>query len=202
MSSHHFVKEQQEPALVILDLQYFSWERLSGLLEWVPTVLVAEEAVDQVLSWGIKIDVIISSERFRNENTQLLEEQYPLRFLVSQLGEHLKEALHYLLASDHKAAHLIGFSRQDSKQLDEFLDKMDLTLFDEGRKYYPIQGGSFKKWFPATTVEIFGPNGLPVQIRNSEMDMILPLEFVTQIELPEGFTEFSAATLIWIGEEV
>ena len=61
MSSHHFVKEQQEPAVFILDAEHIHLDRISGLLEWVPTILVSEKALDRVLSWGIKIDVILAS---------------------------------------------------------------------------------------------------------------------------------------------
>jgi len=63
MSSHHFVKEQQEPALLILDTSV-SYETMSPLLEWSPTVLVTELAIDAVLSWGIKVDVILATSEF------------------------------------------------------------------------------------------------------------------------------------------
>ena len=80
MSSHHFVKEQQEPAVLILNTEGFSFDSISPLLEWVPTVLVAETCVEQVLTWVIKIDVILASQEFQQKNLQLLEEQYPLKF--------------------------------------------------------------------------------------------------------------------------
>ncbi|MFT7427225.1 MAG: hypothetical protein ACI9O5_003185, partial [Algoriphagus sp.] len=78
MSSHHFVKEQQEPAVLILDPENIRFDQISGLFEWVPTILVSEKALDLVLSWGIKIDVIMASSVFQSENTQLLESQYPV----------------------------------------------------------------------------------------------------------------------------
>jgi hypothetical protein len=39
MSSHHFVRDQQEPALLILALEAFTYDSLGELLEWVPTVI-------------------------------------------------------------------------------------------------------------------------------------------------------------------
>ena len=56
MSSHHFVKEKQEPALIIADLDGFDEEYLGQLLEWSPTVLVPSHLVEKVISLGIKID--------------------------------------------------------------------------------------------------------------------------------------------------
>ncbi|HYG16495.1 MAG TPA: thiamine diphosphokinase, partial [Bacteroidia bacterium] len=40
MSSHHFVKEKQEPALIIANGEACSRELLGQLLEWQPTVMV------------------------------------------------------------------------------------------------------------------------------------------------------------------
>ncbi|RZK41505.1 MAG: thiamine pyrophosphokinase, partial [Pedobacter sp.] len=40
MSSHHIVREKQEPALYIHQLGNFDEEKLGQLLEWSPTVLV------------------------------------------------------------------------------------------------------------------------------------------------------------------
>ena len=42
MSSHHIVREKQEPALLVLGLNNFSTELLGQLLEWNPTVITTE----------------------------------------------------------------------------------------------------------------------------------------------------------------
>lgn len=47
MSSHHIVREKQEPALLIMDLNGFNDEHLGQLLEWNPTVLVNEPFMKQ-----------------------------------------------------------------------------------------------------------------------------------------------------------
>ena len=43
MSSHHFVKEGQEPALLIMDA--LSLALIEPLLEWAPQVIVCENAL-------------------------------------------------------------------------------------------------------------------------------------------------------------
>lgn len=96
MSSHHFVKEQQEPALLLLDTAQLSYEQIAPLLEWVPTVLVAEPMVERVLSWGIKIDVILATREYQKAHFNLLEEQYPLRFLTCPSGDYLQEGRLFL----------------------------------------------------------------------------------------------------------
>lgn len=60
MSSHHTVLEDQEPALFIMDASAVPFAQIQDLLEWSPTVIVSEEALSEVLNWGIKIDVVIA----------------------------------------------------------------------------------------------------------------------------------------------
>lgn len=202
MSSHHFVKEQQEPAVFILDAANIEFERISGLLEWVPTILVSEKALDRVLSWGIKIDVILASAAFQKENLQLLEEQYPVKFLTVESDDFLNEGLQYLLASKHEAVHLLGVSHQSAFELQQKQELMNLTLVDGDWKYYPVKSGKFKKWFAASSIHIHGKEGMPVEIKNSEGEILLPITYATMIEVPEGITEINAPGIFWIGEQV
>jgi len=202
MSSHHFVKEQQEPAVFILDTANIEFERISGLLEWVPTILVSEKALDQVLSWGIKIDVILASSIFQSENSELLESQYPVKFLTVGNEDFLNEGLQYLLTSKHEAVHLVGISHQSAIDLQEKLELMNLTLVDGNWKYYPVKSGKFKKWFAESSIHIHGKEGMPVEIKNSEGEILLPITYATMIEVPEGITEINAPGIFWIGEEI
>ncbi|GAA0877866.1 thiamine diphosphokinase [Algoriphagus jejuensis] len=202
MSSHHFVKEQQEPAVFILNTSDLSFDSVSPLLEWVPTVLVWQGCLDTVLSWGIKIDVILATEAFQKENMQLLEEQYPVRFLTANADNFLHEGLQYLLASQHKGSHLVGFDHSQLEALSNEAELLDLTVMDSGWKYYPVKSGDFKKWFGERTIRILGKKGMPVEISNDNGKLLLPLTYLTQLEVPEGITEIKGAGIFWIGEEV
>ncbi len=202
MSSHHFVKEQQEPAVFILDVEGISFETVAPLLEWSPTLLVAQEAVEVVLSWGIKIDVILATSSFQEENRHLLEEQYPLRFLtVSELSG-LDEGLHYLLASQHKGVHLVGVHHQNHQKLEEKASHLDLTLVEGDWKYYPVKGGKFSKWFTASEIQILAAENQPLEISNANGQLLFPIQHLTQIEVPEGTSTFSSTGIFWIGERV
>lgn len=202
MSSHHFVKEQQEPAVFILDTAELSFETVSPLLEWVPTVLVTQGCLDTVLSWGIKLDVILATEAFQKENLQLLEEQYPVKFLTASPENVLDEGLQYLLATKHPAAHLVGLSHLGCLDLEGKLELFDLTVMDSGWKYYPVKSGSFKKWFAESTIRILGKEGMPVEISNENGKLMLPLVYLTQLEVPAGITEMQGNRIFWVGEEV
>src|SRR5687767_7172608 len=80
VSSHHFVKEGQEPALAILEA--YSLEAVEPLLEWAPLVIVAEAAIDEVVRWGIKIDVVVAKEEKARQLFDQLSDQGPIKFLV------------------------------------------------------------------------------------------------------------------------
>ena len=202
MSSHHFVKDQQEPAVFILDTIELNFDAVSPLLEWVPTVLVAQNCLEQVLSWGIKIDVILATEEFQKENLQLLEEQYPVKFLTASPENMLNEGLQYLLATKHPAAHLVGVSHLKHVDLEGKLELFDLTIMDGGWRYYPVKSGKFKKWFAESTIRILGKEGMPVEISNENGKLMLPLIYLTQLEVPAGITEIVGKGIFWVGEEV
>jgi hypothetical protein len=202
MSSHHFVKEQQEPAVFILGAEELSFEVISPLLEWVPTVLVFQECVDMVLSWGIKIDVILATEQFQLANFQLLEEQYPVHFLTVIGDNPLEEGIHYLLTSQHKGVHLLGFDHIKIDELAGITKELDLTIVDRNWKYYPVKEGKFKKWFAESEIRILARENQPLELSNSNGQLLFPVQYLTQIELPEGISEFSSPGVFWVGERM
>ena len=202
MSSHHFVKEQQEPSVFILNTEDISFDTVSPLLEWVPTVLVWQDCVETVLSWGIKVDVILATTAFQKANLHLLEEQYPVRFLTVSDGGFLEEGLQYLLASQHKGVHLVGFDHAELTGLTEKANLLDLTVLDGEWKYYPVKVGKFKKWFATSEIRILGKENQPLELFNSNGQLLFPIQYLTQIELPEGISEFSSSGIFWSGEKV
>lgn len=202
MSSHHFVKDQQEPAVLILGTGGIRFDHVSSLLEWVPTVLVSEEAVDQLLGWGIKIDVILASEVYQAGNQQLLEEQYPVKFITSLHENYLQTGLDYLVSTAHKAVHLVGISHLEALDMQDKHERLSLTIMDDDWKYYPVKSGEFKKWFAEGTIHIHGKEGMPVQIQNENGELILPIAYATMLEVPDGFTTIKAPGIFWIGEQI
>lgn len=146
MSSHHFVREGQEPALLILDPLPFS---LAGpLLEWVPLVLVHQQALENVLSWGIKIDVLITSQQ-QNE-IHLLEDQGPVeRVISSDLNTTaLQDALYYLVQKNYTAVTVMAALKPDWYNLPIQFPLLTISFINESCRWvYAHQ--AFEKWLPA-----------------------------------------------------
>lgn len=146
MSSHHIVREDQEPALLIADAHAVPFEILQQLLEWSPTVLVVEKALQEVITWGIKIDVVIAPVGNIPKLTESLQDQFPLK-LISCQGEDdaIATALYFLIAVKQKAVNIIS-----SEQLENFETfALDVSVLQSGKRWSFIRSGLYQKWIPA-----------------------------------------------------
>lgn len=199
MSSHHFVKEQQEPALLILDVSNNSFETISPLLEWSPTVLVAESAINAALSWGIKIDVILASDEFRHSHLTLLEEQYPVKFMTIRRDDFLEEGLHFLIASKHGAVNVAGYDHKRVSELDSFIHLIDIVIIDGPIRYFPVKKGEFRKWYAGVSIQLHGPEGTLVELKTVDNSQIIKITHATFVEV-QGQVSFHSPDLFWIGE--
>lgn len=203
MSSHHFVKEQQEPALLILTTVGLSYEQIAPLLEWVPTVLVAQSEVEQIISWGVKIDLILADLSYQQTNFHLLEQQYPVKFIGVRNDQFLEEGLQYLVATKHGAVNIIGYPHQEVAQISSFLEFLDIVVWDTSLRYFPIKSGFFSKWFPeGAQIQIHAPEGTFVEVKSTDGVELIQIKHATMLELAQGKTEFTAKELFWIGEFV
>lgn len=137
MSSHHIVREKQEPALLILQIDHFDEEYLGQLLEWSPTILVSATEVDKVLSLGIKIDAIFTKD------LNGLNSQEHVKLLPAG-NDVLESALKYLVAEGYPAVNIITNHFQAKEYL-FYVDLIDLVIFNNDKKIYPIKSG-FSKW--------------------------------------------------------
>jgi thiamine pyrophosphokinase len=149
MSSHHIVREKQEPALLVLGLDNFPGELFGQLLEWSPTVIVTPLTAEKVHTYGIKIDWIIGP---RAETLQS-----DIKMMPAGDDSLAEAALKYLITHNYPAANIIT----DDLQLKDYLfftDKIDMVIFHGTQKIYAVNSG-FSKWKPAgETIELLsGP---------------------------------------------
>ncbi len=136
MSSHHIVREKQEPALLIIDLEGFNYENLGQLLEWSPTVLVTEPLYDTVDSLGIKIDGVIS----KSISTPLQHKT----FVIHTGDSPLQDALKYLAGEQYHAVNIITNSFR-VKDYALFADRINLVILTPSKRIFAAKPG-FSKW--------------------------------------------------------
>ena len=71
MSSHHIVRDDQEPALIIANGAACSDELMGQLLEWSPLVIVLDTAIERVIPLNIKVDVLLGDFEMASTQTNL-----------------------------------------------------------------------------------------------------------------------------------
>ena len=155
MSSHHIVREKQEPALLILGLDNFSDELLGQLLEWSPTVIVTEPIAEKLNAFGIKIDWVITDDATGDI-------QSDIKFMRVKANSIMGTAFDFLMANNYLAVNIVT----DELNINDYLpywDKINIVIFHDQRKIYPITSG-FSKWKPEgeTIGLLTNPDGLNV----------------------------------------
>jgi len=192
MSSHHFVRDKQEPALIIANGDECSNEVLNQLLEWNPFVLVLDGALDRVLMKGIKVDAVIGDFDSLNVSRLSVEDEQQIDWLVDEDQEttDLEKGLKYLKANGHKAANVVWAT---GKRLDhshnnlitvaKYGVEMALCIIDDYSKAYLLRAkpDKFAKYFtgesiisllPLTDVKGIETSGLKYNLHQE--DFIIP----------------------------
>ncbi|HEY8936197.1 MAG TPA: thiamine pyrophosphokinase, partial [Cyclobacteriaceae bacterium] len=107
MSSHHFVKEGQEPAVFITEP--LSLELIEPLLEWAPLVMITDTVLDDAIRWGFKIDVVITHTITQQIVAEKMAAQIPFKIISYQDEENsVIKGLNYLLKQNQQAVHVIN----------------------------------------------------------------------------------------------
>ncbi len=156
MSSHHIVRDEQEPALLIDDPIALSQEYVDLLLEWSPTVIVTSNALDKVLEWGIKIDTVVAQFSEIEVLKPKLKVQSPVQLLAFESTDLLNAAYIFLKDHDRKAVNVLAdiFNSKVLDLIKEFSTLMDSVLFYNDQKWVYMKSGRFEKW--VSTGHVFG----------------------------------------------
>ncbi len=159
MSSHHIVKDKQEPALIIANGEACSDELLGQLLEWSPFVVVLDSAANRVLDLGIKFDVLLGDFDRDFAPATILEKQYPVEIIhtpdqdktdfekgIEFLIERGFPAVNIVWATGRRADHTLA----NLTSIVRYKNHIKIVLFDDFSKVFPLVG-NFEKWYVANT---------------------------------------------------
>lgn len=141
MSSHHIIREKQEPALLILAIESFDQEHLGQLLEWSPSVIVSEDIYEHVLSFGIKIDVLLKQSKDK------IETQEHVKVHEVKEGDLLQSAMSFLTKEEYPSVNILT-AEFHAGHYEPYVNKLDIVVFTDSKKIFPIKSG-FTKWKPA-----------------------------------------------------
>jgi thiamine pyrophosphokinase len=182
MSSHHIVRDDQEPALIIANGASCSEELLGQLLEWSPLVIVLDSAIERVLELGIKVDVLLGDFDRGFNPEYYLEKQYPLEIVhtPNQDKTDLEKAFDYLIEKGHKAVNVIWATGKRADHtitnitsIVKFRNQIKIVLLDDHSKIFLLPN-TFEKWYTKNTPISLIPIGEVTGIHSK--NLFYPLE--------------------------
>jgi len=187
MSSHHIVKEDQEPALIVESVTDLDTEYIGQLLEWSPTVFTNDYTIDFFLADDIKVDVV-----FTNQSNVYAQEQ--IKRIPVQQG-FISDALQYLVENHYKAVNIICNEIPDI--VFAFCKQINIVLFIAGKRYVFVEC-EYKKW---------KQKGDKIFVREDRLKSLFGIQKIARnifITEQDGFIHlaFNTAEFVWIGEEI
>jgi thiamine pyrophosphokinase len=148
MSSHHIVREAQEPALFLYTIDSTLPEYVNDLLEWSPVVICTENSLFVALQHGVKIDVVICPTSFVSTAETLTAHQQPIR-IVAHEQIALIATLEYLVENKHSAVNICSTIPINPDELLTFTSTLTIVVMDmKGNKSFWAMPPSFTKWLP------------------------------------------------------
>jgi len=152
MSSHHFVKEKQEPALLILSDSSFEKNILDQLLEWSPIVIVEDKCLIQLNHEPIKIDYVLQTSLELTEIESWISFQDNVRVIDARNADNkIKFLIDILEVEGNKAISIIGHSNSNEEILVNENFSMNIIFYTDVYKSY-TKNKHFKKWKEAGSI--------------------------------------------------
>ena len=192
MSSHHIVRDEQEPALLIANGESCHPEILGQLLEWSPVVVVLDSAIWRVLDLGIKVDVLLGDfDRTADGRDLDLDtiraQQYPIEVAHTpdQDKTDLEKGLEYLIERGFPAVNIIwatgrraDHSLTNMTNIVRYKDQIRIVMLDDHSRIFPLVG-RYEKWYEAGTPLSLIPVGTVSGITTAGLKYNLANEMLT-----------------------
>lgn len=180
MSSHHIVREKQEPALIIANGEACSFELLGQLLEWSPFIVVLDNAIHRVIELGIKVDVLLGDFDHNINLTEIEQNQYPIEIIHApdQEKTDLEKAFDLLITRGFPAVNVVwatgrraDHSITNMTNIVRYKSKLHIVLIDDYSVIYPLlpSPAVFEKWYSKGTPVSLIPVGSAVGIRTENL---------------------------------
>lgn len=177
MSSHHIVRDDQEPALIIANGAACQPELLGQLLEWSPLVVVLDSAMERVMELDIKVDVLIGDFDRNFDPEKYQEEQFPIEIIHTpdQNKTDLEKAFDYLIARNIPAVNVVWATGKRADHtitnittISKYRNILKIVLLDDHSKIFLLPK-KFEKWYTANTPISLIPIGNVTGIRSSNL---------------------------------
>ncbi len=188
MSSHHIVKDGQEPALIIANGEACSFELLQQLLEWSPYVVVLDGAINRVKDLGIKIDVLLGDFDSHNHAMELVKDQMPVEVIYApdQNKTDLHKGIEFLISKKYTHVNIVwatgkraDHSLSNMTDIVRYKNQINIVMIDNHSRIYCLPK-KFEKWYvkgsnislmPVGKVSGLTTHGLKYNLHNEELNI-------------------------------
>jgi len=187
MSSHHIVRDDQEPALIIANGAACSEELLGQLLEWSPLVIVLDSAIERVMKLDIKVDVLLGDFDRGFDPQEFITLQHPIAIIHTpdQNKTDLEKAFDYLIERKIPAVNVVWATGRRADHtitnltnIVRYRNKLKIVILDDYSKIF-ILPRSFKKWYTAKTNISLIPIGIVTGITSKNLVYELDNDILT-----------------------
>lgn len=205
MSSHHIVREGQEPALIIANGEACNIELLNQLLEWSPFVLVLDGAIHRVLELGIKIDAVLGDFDRAIQIEEIMKDQKPVEIIHTpdQNKTDLHKGIEFLISRNFSAVNIVwATGRRADHTLSNLTDmvryknKINMVMYDDYSKIYLLPR-QYRKWYskgtplslmPVGTCKGVTTRGLKYNLENDTLQIGYKTSSSNEVAV-DGFVE-------------
>ena len=151
MSSHHFVREDQEPGLFIYEWVDNAKDLIDQLAQWAPKIVVHEQALEQFLIYGFKADVVLYNKR-----EEWVKENISYQFPVTckKAKQSFNANLEFVKNDVINRFNVIGNVTIDDLNINTF----GIVFYTNDCFFHSIKKG-FQKWVPDSSEFITLENG-------------------------------------------
>ena len=168
MSSHHIIREGQEPALIIANGQSCTPDLVGQLLEWSPFVVVLDGAIKRVHELGIKVDVLLGDFDSKNVVAEQILQQQQIEIIHTpdQDKTDLQKGIEFLISRGFDAVNIIwATGRRADHNLSNVTDivryksQINIVVLDDYSNIFVLPK-VFSKWYVKSTPLSLMPIGV------------------------------------------
>lgn len=194
VSSHHFVREGQEPALLIADAE--ADDQIMSILEWSPLIMVTASALPKVVSWGIRIDAVFINASGGQPDEPMMRASLALADAgeIIRFANGLPEAVASYLGKRSERGVQVIIKTPGNHLKDWELDReLSVTLIDPAHRWSRITSGHYEKWMPGNSLlNVHGTS--PMKVSGGELtDGVIRTG-------RDGIVTIKSSAMFWVGE--
>lgn len=177
MSSHHIVRDDQEPALIIANGEACSTALMHELLEWSPFVIVLDSAMTRVMEMDLKVDVLLGDFDRNFDANYYKTAQFPIEIVHTpdQNKTDLEKAFDYLIEKKIPAANVIWATGKRADHtisnitnIIKYRDLLKIVILDDYSTIFLLPK-VYQKWYTKNTIISLIPIGEVSQVTTQNL---------------------------------